>query len=310
MSSISRHNAVLVSIVWLISAHCILLISCQQLCNKLLTYIRQFDILEIDIGLNKIAMIEETLKKLRFTEKEVDLYLAVLKNGKITPADLSKITGINRSTVYSVSGELIKKGVISDDVTGTTKYLIALSPEKLVNVAKKEEKKLVKKKQLITTAIKELKQVSTGTKYTVPKVRFIAENELENFLYKQTPKWNESMTKTKTAFLGFQDHTFVEYYSSWVEWYWNDAPKDITVNLLTNQSDIEKVLAKRSHPQRRMKFFKKSKPFTATTWVMGEYIVMIITNERPHYAIEIHNAELAKNQLELFRVLWGASFRS
>ena len=157
---------------------------------------------------------------------------------------------------------------------------------------------------MISSAVDELKQFASNTRYTVPKMRFIAEGELDNFLYKQTPAWNESIIKTKSHWLGFQDHTFVEYYNKWIDWYWTNAPKEIELRLFSGKSNIEKTMEKRKYSRRQIKFFKKKNSLTATTWICGDYIIMIITNERPHYAIEIRNAELAKNQYEIFKELW------
>ncbi len=249
-------------------------------------------------------MIQKILNNLGFSNKEADVYLAILKNGKIIPADLAQITGINRSTVYSIISELKKKNVISEDLSSPIKYVVALPPEDLENIIKKQEEDIRNKRTLIKSAIQELKQVSSNTKYTIPKVRFIAEEELENFLYKQTPIWNKSILENKEKWLGYQDHTFVEHYKQWIDWYWANVPNDLELRLLSNKSEIEKVMEKQNYSKRQIKNFKKSIPFTATYWVCGEYIIMIITNERPHYAIEIRNIELAKNQREVFKALW------
>ena len=35
-----------------------------------------------------------------------------------------------------------------------------------------------------------------------------------------------------------------------------------------------------------------------------EYLIMAQTRVRPHYLVEIHDAVLARNQLQLFKGLW------
>lgn len=250
-------------------------------------------------------MIGDSLKRLNFSEKEIDIYLGVLKNGKISHTDLAKYTGINRTTVYSVASELIKKGVIAEDLTGVTTYLVALPPEDLDNIIKKQQKELEERKNVVETAIKELKKVAGEVRYSIPKVRFIPEEDLDNFLYKQTPLWNASIKKTKTQWLGFQDPSFVEFYGQWIDWYWDSASEGVDLRLFSSPSDIEKVMVKKKYIRRKIKFLKQKTQFTATTWINGEYIVMIVTNQKPHYAIEIHNAVLAENQREIFNILWA-----
>ena len=83
-------------------------------------------------------MLQQLLKQLEFSEKESQVYLAVLAQGKILPVDVAKITNINRATVYSVAKELIKKGVIAEDLGGKARYLVALPPKDLDKLATKQ----------------------------------------------------------------------------------------------------------------------------------------------------------------------------
>ena len=76
---------------------------------------------------------KEKLQQIGLNSTEIDIYLALLEHGKITPANISRITGINRSTTYAAADELKKKGIIEEDLSGKTKYLIALPPERLTD---------------------------------------------------------------------------------------------------------------------------------------------------------------------------------
>jgi sugar-specific transcriptional regulator TrmB len=50
-------------------------------------------------------MLEHQLVSLGLSDKEVTLYLAVLQQGRVTPTEVARLTGIQRSTVYSVARE-------------------------------------------------------------------------------------------------------------------------------------------------------------------------------------------------------------
>jgi len=250
-------------------------------------------------------MIQELLKQLGFNPKEIEVYLAILQQGKTTPVEIAKITNINRTTVYSTAKELVKKGVISEDLGGKVRYLVALPPKDLEQISKKEEKKLEKKKEIIKQAIVELGTVAKNTKYAIPKITFISEDDLENYLYKQSPVWNQSiLDKDETAtWWGFQDRYFVSHYESWIDWYWEScAPKEISLKLLSNES-AEKIKQKQFTP-RKIKFFDKSADFTGTIWVNGDYVIMIVTKQRPHYLVEINDSVLAHNMRVVFKSVW------
>lgn len=250
-------------------------------------------------------MIEKLLKELGFGEKEIDVYLTVLEQGKITPANVSNITNIKRPTVYSIAKELIDKGVLVEDVGSTKGYLVALPPEDLKNIIKREERELQNKKGLIEQTIKELQNFTKDTKYSIPKIKFIYKEDLEDFLYKQAPEWNRSIMETDGVWWGYQDPSFVKDYQKWIDWFWKDcASEKLVLKLLTNESKVEKEMAKRGYDRRLVKFWNNGKNFTATTWVNGDYLILVVTNQKPYYLVQIHDATLAHNMREMFRGIW------
>ncbi|MFA4880351.1 MAG: helix-turn-helix domain-containing protein [Candidatus Doudnabacteria bacterium] len=250
-------------------------------------------------------MIQQLLTQLGFSEKEITVYVAILQRGKIAPSEVAKITGINRTTVYSIAKELSKKGVITEDLGSQVRYLVALPLEDLKYLTQKEEKELEQKKDLINKSVKELRILAKDAKYALPKIIFIAEKDLERYLYKQSKTWSDSIMRRDKTWWGFQDHTYVEHYGRMIDWYWQEiAPPGLTLNLLTNKSAVEREMKKKKYLSRKIKFWNNTKQFTASIWVCGDYVVMLITNQRPHYLVEINDATLAHNMREMFKQLW------
>lgn len=250
-------------------------------------------------------MIEKLLKQLGFNPKEIIVYLAILKHGKITPAELAKQTGIKRPTVYSVVKELLEKGVIVDDLGAKQSFLLARPPENLENSIRNDEQRVREKRKIIGQAIAELELITKQTPYSIPKIQFVFENDLENFLYKQAVLWNESIILRDQIWWGFQDPSFVEKYSEWIDWYWKkSAPNDISLKLLTNKAPIEDDMKKLNFERRVVKFWQNAGQFTATTWVCGDYLIMVMTAQNPHYLVQIYDPILAHNMRELFKSIW------
>ncbi len=250
-------------------------------------------------------MLNQLLHQLNFSDKEIRVYVAILEQGKITPAELAQTTGINRTTIYTIAKGLIRRGVISEDLGEKSSQLVALSPKDLENIIKSEEKQLNQRRQIIEKAVGELQNIAKASKYIVPKITFIDEEHLEDYLYKQGPKWNESILSADGTWWGFQDPTFVEHYQGWIEAYWKlPTSSRVSLKLLTTETDIEEVMRKRHYPNRKMKFWKGSN-FTGSTWINGDHLIMIVTNKRPHYLVEIHDKVLAHNMRELFKGIWA-----
>lgn len=249
-------------------------------------------------------MIEQQLKNLGFTDKEVVVYLALLRSGKTNPATLAKFTGINRTTVYSVAKELINRGVITEELGSKKSELLALPPGDLMVLAQREERQLAEKKRAIDAAIKELEIVAKQTKYSIPKITFVEEEELEEYLYKRTPEWNRSLKEVDPTWWGFQDDTFVASYGDWIRWYWEEGTQPgIDLKLLSTETDIEKEMQAKGYTNRKIRFWE-GLTIDATTWINGDYVIMIVTNQRPHYLVEIHDATLARNQRAVFQRIW------
>ena len=233
------------------------------------------------------------------------MYLAVLQRGKITPADISQLTKINRTTVYSVAKDLVKKGFISEDLGGQTTYLVASPPQDLKHLIQKEEKELENKKQLIATAINELQNFSKNTKYAIPKINFIQEEDLESYLYKRSDEWHKSIMKYDGILWGFQDHTFAQAYEKWIDWEWQvGGPKDLRLRLFSNESGIEEKNKAKGYQRREIQYWRGKENFTATVWVHGDYLILVQTQKRPHYLVEIYDELLAQNMRQFLSGAW------
>ncbi len=71
------------------------------------------------------------LKSLGLTEKEAEVYLALLQLGKSTPYQIAKKSGLKRPTAYVLAEELVKKNVIVHVPGEKPKKYIARTPDSL-----------------------------------------------------------------------------------------------------------------------------------------------------------------------------------
>ena len=251
-----------------------------------------------------MGMLEKVLNQLGLGRKEQVIYKLILEHGKISPALLSRLSKINRTTVYSVAEELKAKGLILEDLGGKIIYYIPTRADDLKKILEEDREKAKHKEHSIHELQEILKNIPESKTYSVPKIRFIDEADLEQYLYEATPRWYESMQTTDTTWLGFQDHTFVEKFEKWIDWSWEKAPQPIKLKLLTNESDIEEKMKSKKYSDRRMLKFWDNNEFTGTQWIVGSYIVLVVTKQRPYYLVEIHDSVMAHNMREVFKNIW------
>jgi predicted transcriptional regulator len=249
-------------------------------------------------------MLEKILINLGLSLKEQTLYKLILDKGKISPTNISRLAKINRTTVYSVAKELIAKGLIVEDLGGKTLYYSPAQEKELERIIKKEKEILGQKEATISELREIIKNTPSSTNYSVPKIRFIDQDDLEAYLYEACPRWTENQLATDTTWWGFQDHSFVEQYRAWIEWFWKKTPKEIDLKMFSNNSEIEKEMGDKEITRRMIRFWDDKNNFTSTQWIVGEYIISIVTKEKPYYLVEIHDAVMAHNMREVFKKLW------
>jgi hypothetical protein len=231
--------------------------------------------------------------------------VVVVQRGRVTPTEVAATTSIQRSTVYSVAKELVSKGLLRIDATGTVVYLMPPTGETAKRAIEKEENYLLQKRTILREVIKTTTDMQQGAPYPLPTVSVITEQELPVYLKRHTPLWNDSARNFDGTWWGFQDHTFVDQFETWVDWFWAQASDDISVKLFSNQTSIEKKMKKKGYDRRQIRFWDGAS-FTGTTWVIGAYVIMIVTDRKPMYLIEIRDETLARNQAKVFEKLWGS----
>jgi sugar-specific transcriptional regulator TrmB len=252
--------------------------------------------------------INTTLKELGLNDKEVEVYLALLKHGKSTPASLSKLTKINRATVYNIAKSLQAKGIIAEDLSGKMLYFTPLPPDSLEQIIKRPIRELQEKESLVKKAIDQLSLITANKEYPVPKIRFVEENNLEDFLYENIEKWQKSVIKSDSVWWGTQDSTFLEYYKKFNDWYWKQPfSQSVKMYQVSNDSPVEQEAIKKYKKNNRDVRFSVDMDFSSSVWVGGDYLIMIVTKQHPFYLVEIHDKTLAHNMREVFKKMWQDS---
>ncbi|MFA6594354.1 MAG: helix-turn-helix domain-containing protein [Candidatus Buchananbacteria bacterium] len=250
--------------------------------------------------------VQEVLRKIGLNDKEIKIYLSLLKNGKATPATLSKLTKINRATVYNVAQSLQSKGIVAEDLTDKVLYFSSLPPQNLEQIVERPRRELKAKELLIKKAIDDLSLITADKNYPVPKIRFVEEGDLENFLYDNTEKWLADVLKSDGIWWGFQDDSLVKQYKAWVDWYWKTPlGKKCQMRMFSNSSEVEQEMKKKYPSSLRDIHYDNGLNFTSSVWVGGDYLIMIVTRQHPFYLFEVHDATLAHNMREVFKKLIG-----
>ena len=118
----------------------------------------------------------QILKQLNFSEKEIDVYLAILKLGSASVTELAKSAEIKRPTTYVILEKFKEMGLISFSIKKDKKIFIAEDPEKLLQLLKEEREALLNKEKKLKDSLPKLKAL-TKKDTVVPIVRYYKEKE-------------------------------------------------------------------------------------------------------------------------------------
>lgn len=251
--------------------------------------------------------LQQSLQSLGLKDKEISIYLALAKNGSMTPARISAITKINRATVYHIAKALQSKGLITEDSTHKTSVFMPLPPRHLMELIRRPRHELNEKERLIKETITELDTLSAQREYPVPRMQFVPEQDIENFLYNNTIKWQESILSADGVWWGFNDRQASTQYENWIKWVWTTPQskhKKFVLRVISNVSETEKKLAQHIHPRKRTVHFWDDIEFASGMWIAGDYVIILANKQHPHYLFEICDKALAQNLRGLFAKLW------
>lgn len=247
-------------------------------------------------------MIEQKLKNIWFTDKEIEIYLTINKYKHILPATISYLTKINRTTVYSILKILIDKNLVSEEIKDWKKEIICLPIENFNNIIYKQKIQLTKEEKIVSDIISDL-QDSEDKKLYIPQVKTISHENIESYLYNNFQKWNKSTLEYDNNWWWLQDTLFPYKYIDWIDHVWRESPKEINLKLFSDNSEVEESIWDKFE-RRQIIFSENINNFDWTIWIIWDYIINVYLREKPYYMNEMYNPILAKNMRNVFQVLW------
>lgn len=248
----------------------------------------------------------ERLGQFGITSTEAELYLKLAEIGRSSAHALAKRCGLPRTTTYSVLDSLVRKGFAAVDKGKTVSVYIANDPSVLLRQVEREKEE-ISRKEIEAAALVELVRPSFRSEfYHVPKTKFYEGREgVEQMLYENLVLWQTSMAQYDSTWWGYQDHTFVEHFLPFLEHSWEHRSPDEKIYLVSNVSTVEDQLRGRKIRSREIRSIPVLLEFSSTIWILGDYILLIMTRNEPFYSFQIHDPVFAANLRSVFQLLWG-----
>ncbi len=240
---------------------------------------------------------KDLLKQLGFTEKEANVYLALLELGNQPASTVAKKTGYPKSTVLFLFDHLVKQGYVRKSNRGRVQYFYA-DP---ADLRKAKEKQLEEERKVLEKAAPLLEEFKSPFS-SEPKVTFyegVGGCKKAYFL----------LLESTTEILEFGAHgdladKFGERFMD--EFIAARVKNKIPLKAISKKDAIHKKLGKLDKKHlREMKFYDNSKGNLYSSIAIFEDKVLLLNLYQDAFAILIQNKEVAETLKTIHQLQWG-----
>jgi len=86
--------------------------------------------------MKETTVLIEKFKQFGVAERETKIYLALLEHGEANANDVHRITGLQRTKIYSVLARMVVHGLCHERIEGRNRFFTAVSPKEVLGMLK------------------------------------------------------------------------------------------------------------------------------------------------------------------------------
>jgi HTH-type transcriptional regulator, sugar sensing transcriptional regulator len=240
--------------------------------------------------------IKSYLEKLGINGKEADVYLAILKLEKATVIELSKSTGLKRTTIYHCLENLLVNGLATKMKKDDKHYYLAENPqESLENILKE-------KKEAVHSALPELKKIF-GAGVFQPEIKIYRHKGGLRKLFDEIIDSGEKDLPYYISDFNLEELLGEKYVDEWVKRRIKLGLKSRSLRSF-HYKPLREEGALHSQQKREVKFLPDGiqiKPFMC----IYENKVAVISSKEENLGFVINSKDFAAAQKEIFEMLWS-----
>ena len=248
--------------------------------------------------MRKDEKIIDSLQDFGLDKNEAEIYLASLSLGPTTILNLSKHSGVNRTTVYEIVGALEKKGLMKKEIRGLKTLYAPESPDRLENTLEKKRATLV---ELLPELQGKYHLKGTGSSIKYYEGLASIKNVYDDLLEELRPHDFYYVISNTAEWQALDDDYFMKNHI--------EKLRDMRIN--RNVLFVDSPEARRRKETER-NFNEKVRliPKDANIHVdmaITPYKLVIFQLHEPLVALVIENKTMIDTQKEIFELLWSKS---
>lgn len=228
------------------------------------------------------------LNSLSLTEAQASVYLAALELGESNMQDLSRKSGIKRTSIYNFIDTLKERGLITETTKNKRKIYSAVDPQALLEIQKS---RITEFERTIPELLAVQKRSSKK-----PRVAFFEGKEGMKEVYLD-------MLKDKNDIIAYED---IEHMMATLGTFFSEYPKERAKRNIPFRSITRDSKEARTVVKSNIKLLRKSKLLKSADWkteinIYGNKVAMMSLRSRRPFAVVIEDADIA----ETLRIAWN-----
>lgn len=230
----------------------------------------------------------DVLARIGLSKNEAKIYLALLKLGKGTAVDLTKVSGVHRVNVYDVIERLSEKGLISKVTESDKRFFQPSDPKQLGNLLKEKEK-------LLEDVLPVLEEAYEQKKERQEVMHFFGPNGVMQAYY--------MMLEQKQTIYAIGGSGLNRKYLAHRHELWNKEriKRKINGKVLYYEFTRDDV---KWDPTFEVKYLPDDYKGECMIDICGDLVINLIPKENNLAAIVIENKTLADTYRKTFEILW------
>lgn len=236
------------------------------------------------------------------SEIEEDTYLSLLRQGELTPLELSRETGINRTTLYRLLEALSQKGLVEEVMDYKSRKFRAAPPEQLNLLIAQKEAEVEHLKQQLPKLTEELTLTTPPPSSPTRVLYFKGKQGLRQLLYNTLQakdevvgygygSWNDGVGRQ------FAEKLRQEYVERGIK------AREI-LNEVDEKGSYTSVPAYFKGIYHHHQISPKILPINHDTYIYNDVFAFYHTIGGQLFGVEIHNEAISRTQKRLFEILW------
>lgn len=247
--------------------------------------------------------LKQKLSLLGLTDKQIEIYLLLLKQGITSLLELSRQSTINRTTIYRIVEDLKKLNLVEEILDDRGAKVKAVKPENLQLLLAQKETELDELKNHLPDLISDLSAIKDRPSPSTQVVYFRGLNGLKQLL------WNILKAKGESVGYGYADWNQSvgrEFAEKLRQERVNRKICDREIQNIDQLGPMSEWTNIKNYDQvYQTRYIPKSViDIKHDTYIYNDVFTFFNFYHEEMFGIEIHNAEIAKTQKQIFEVLW------